>query len=367
MAPGHALSRTGLPRRRVLGALLLGIGLPALGSSGPAPAGAIVRRERRALFGSWAEIVVAQPDAGPLDRGARDIDRALAAAWARLARFVRGGNAWKPGALQRINAAIRAGRSIDLPEDLAGLIDRARRLEDATDGACNIALGAAVAVWGFHADRLHDGAPAPSPEHLRRLADAPPSTRSLRLSGGRLASVDTRVRLDLGAVGKGHAADLALDVLRAAGVTAALVNLGGNLAAMGTPGGRPWQIGIRHPQPEAGLVATLALDEAADGREAVITSAQTERHRRLADGRTVGHVLDARTLQPVASQAAVTVVDADATRADALATALLAADPAEPWAALTTRLGVAQALRVHPDGRTEATPGLARRLGLVRA
>jgi thiamine biosynthesis lipoprotein ApbE len=73
-------------------------------------------------------------------------------------------------------------------------------------------------------------------------------------------------------------------------------------------------------------------------------------------------VLDARTLQPVRTPAGVTVVAADATWADAMATALLAADPAEPWSALTARLGVAQALRVQPDGAIEATPALAARL-----
>ncbi len=354
--PGRALRR-----RRVLGrgiGIGLGLGLPALWQPGHAQAATTLRRERRALFGSWAEIVVAPGDDGA-DRAA-DIDRALAEAWARLARFDRDGNAWKPGALQRINAAIRAGRSVELPDDLARLIEQARRLEVDSDGACNIALGAAVSAWGFHADRLRDGASAPSPQRLLGGADQPPSTRSLRLHGGRLASVDPRVQLDLGAIGKGHAADLALDLLRAAGVRAALVNLGGNLAAMGEPGGRPWHIGIRHPQPEAGLVATLALD----GREAVITSAQSERRRRLGDGREIGHVLDARTLQPVTSACAVTVLGRDATWADAMATALLAADPAEPWDTLTSRLRVRQALRVQPDGHIEATTPLAGRLAM---
>ncbi|RZS58136.1 FAD:protein FMN transferase [Sphaerotilus mobilis] len=346
-------------RRRLLGAMWLAPGLWSTPVSAAAAAGGVAdtiwrhqpwRHDRRALFGSWAELVVVAPDAVA--------DRALAAAWDHLARFDRHGNAWKPGALQRINAALRSGRRTPLPAGLAPLIEQARLLEAASGGACNIALGAAVGAWGFHADRLTDGAPAPSIQRLRDWQDNPPSTRSLRLQGGQIASVDTRVQLDLGAIGKGHAADLALDTLRAAGVTAALVNLGGNLAAMGEPAGRPWRIGIRHPASEGRLAATLEVD----GREAVITSAQSERRRRLPDGRWIGHVLDARTLRPVDSAAGVTVVDTDATRADAMATALLAADPAEPWVALAARLGVAQALRVQADGRIEATAALAARL-----
>ncbi len=334
-----------LARRRLGACLLLPVLAPAC-----VRAQAALRRERRALFGSWAELVVAGPEAvvGP----------ALAQAWALLAQIDRDWNAWKPGALQRVNAALRAGRSTALAPGLARLIEQARMLETASGGACNIAIGAAVGAWGFHADRLRDGAAPPSSLRLRALQDAVPSTRSLRLHGGRIASIDARVQLDLGAIGKGHAADLALDTLCAAGVDAALVNLGGNLAAMGEPEGRPWRIGIRHPDAAAGLAATLQVD----GREAVITSAQSERRRRLPDGRWIGHVLDNRTLQPVETGAGVTVVDPDATRADALATALLVAGPAEPWLALTARLGVAQALRVQADGRVEATAALAGRL-----
>jgi len=336
-------------RRRLLGALLLS----PFGGLLASPGGPM-RRERRALFGSWAEVLVAAPD----ERAAP----ALSAAWDRLARMNRDWNAWKPGALQRINAAIRAGRRVVVDDELAALLVQARELELASNGACNIALGAAVAAWGFHADRLRDGAPPASPDLIDSLRDRVPSLASLQIRGGR------RIQLDLGAIGKGHAADRALDSLRAAGIGAALVNLGGNLAAMGAPGGRPWRIGIRHPDPDGGLVATLDLaTDAGDGagREAVITSAQSERRRRLPDGREIGHVLDARTLQPVDSAVGVTVIDPDATRADALATALLSADPAEPWLAVTARLGVNQALRVHPDGRLEATPALAGRLRAV--
>ncbi len=352
------------PGRRRFGAWLIGpvvapVFAPFIGSgawaSAPAGHGLPIRRERRALFGSWAELTVSAPEPVASD--------ALAAAWARLSRFDRDGNAWKPGALQRINAALRAGRSAELPEDLARLILQARDLEADSAGACNIAIGAAVAAWGFHADRLRDGAPAPDPARLRALAgEQPPSTRALRLHGGRIASVDRRVQLDLGAVGKGHAADLALDLLRQAGVRAALVNLGGNLAAMGEPGGHAWRIGIRRPGADTELSTGLAATLAIDGREAVITSAQSERRRRLPDGRWIGHVLDARTLQPAIRTFGLTVVDADATRADALATALLAADPATPWPELTTRLGATLALRIHADGRLDATPALAARL-----
>ncbi|MDP4299123.1 FAD:protein FMN transferase [Leptothrix discophora] len=319
-----------------------------------------LRRERRALFGGRAELIV--PGSAAASPAA---DRALAQAWAQLARLDREWNAWKPGALHRVNTALAAGRRVSVDDDLARLLRQARDIEQASAGACNVAIGAAVAAWGFHADRLREGAAAPAEAALQRLREPVPTLASLHWQGGRLGGMlggtDRRVRIDLGAIGKGHAADLALHTLRAAGIGSALVDLGGNLAAMCGPdgaGGRPWRIGIRHPDPAGGVVAAVELGE----REAVITSAQSERRRRLSDGREVGHVLDARTLLPVSSAAGVTVLARDATWADAMATALLAADPAEPWPTVTARLGVAQALRVQPDGRIESTPALAARL-----
>ncbi|MGY0195482.1 FAD:protein FMN transferase [Leptothrix sp. BB-4] len=346
----------GTTRRRLLGALVLApVGRPWAASAASAASAGPLRRERRAMFGSWAELVVAGPDERAVP--------ALAAAWARLAQIDRDWNAWKPGTLQRVNAAIRAGRRVAVDDELAGLLRQAREIEQASAGACNVAIGTAIAAWGFHADRLRDGAPAAPASLLAPLRERVPSLASLRLQGGQLASADRRVQIDLGAIGKGHAADRALDTLRAAGIDAALVNLGGNLAAMGQPGGRPWRIGIRHPDPDGGLVTTLDVATEGAGREAVITSAQSERRRRLPDGREIGHVLDARTLQPVDSAVGVTVLGPDATWSDALATALLAADPAEPWDELTTRLGAPLALRMQPDGRLEATAALAARNG----
>ncbi|WP_035749952.1 FAD:protein FMN transferase [Parafrankia discariae] len=118
---------------------------------------------------------------------------------------------------------------------------------------------------------------------------------------------------------KGWAADAASSVLTAAGAPSHCVSAAGDLRVRGTSGwapGRPWRIGIADPFDRARLVAVV------EGTElAVATSGVAERG---------AHVVDPRTGAPATGLASVTLVGADATLADAFATAALAAGPAAP-------------------------------------
>ena len=107
---------------------------------------------------------------------------------------------------------------------------------------------------------------------------------------------------------KGWAVDKALRTLDQAGVPAALVNGGGDLAAFGMPGpGRCWRAGIRHPWRATGLAAVIEV------RGAVATSASYERG---------AHLIDPRTGQPGGRAASATVTGPSLAQADALATGL---------------------------------------------
>ncbi|MCP6467907.1 FAD:protein FMN transferase, partial [Klebsiella pneumoniae] len=87
------------------------------------------------------------------------------------------------------------------------------------------------------------------------------------------SSVNPAVMIDLGGYAKGYALDRAAALLREAHVKAALVNIGGNVIAIGQPGERPWQVGIRDPR-GAGTVAQIALRD----NEAIGTSGDYERY-----------------------------------------------------------------------------------------
>jgi thiamine biosynthesis lipoprotein len=173
-----------------------------------------------------------------------------------------------------------------------------------------------------------------------------------------VASRNPHLQLDFGGVAKGAAIDAALDRLQALGVNDALLNLGGNLAAMGrgaAAGRQPWTIGIRDPA-GPGLLATLQTQ----GREAVVTSGSYERYRML-DGERCTHILDPQLGAPAADIVSVTVVHRSATLADAAATALLVAGPAR-WRMVAARMGVDGVVLVDRHRRVSVTPKLAPRV-----
>lgn len=296
------------------------------------------------LFGSPVELII--PTHVPSSRAQATLRR--------LRTIHREWNAWKPGRLFEVNRALAAGRTVDLPPDLRALLLGAAALERASGGLFNPAIGRLVGDWGFHADRLRDG-PPPDPKRLDAWAARPPRMASLELRGGSLRSRDARVQLDFGAYAKGVALDEALDHLRFDGVGSALLNLGGNVAAMGARDGRPWLIGIRDPF-GPGLVAALPVD----GREAVITSGRYERARHFGAQR-FAHVIDPFLARPVEGLQSVTVVHAEAARADAAATALLVAGP-QRWPRVAQAMGVTQVLVIDDQGRRRATPPLRQRL-----
>lgn len=316
---------------------------------------ALVQREHF-LFGSPVRLVARAGDA--------HLDAALDAVMAELQRTHREWNAWKPGGeLGRLNAALRAGQAAPASEALRHMVALSARLERDSFGFFNAGIGGAVGAWGFHDDVMHAG-PAPQARVLRGWRDAAPSLAQLDVRGGRVASRNPALQLDFGAVAKGVAIDLALDRLRATGVNDAIVDLGGNLAAMGQTmedgRPRPWQIGIRDPH-GPGVIAMLAPR----GREAVVTSGSYERFREV-DGRRVTHILDPHTAAPAAAWVSVTVLHPSAAIADAAATALLVAGPAR-WRRVAERMGVTQVLAIDGDGRGEVSAMLAPRLQFADA
>ncbi len=305
---------------------------------------AAARHEQERLFGSPVDLLL-DPGTSPSAR---------LAVWRGLRDFNQRFNAWKPGELVEAHAAFRAGRSLRVSTALRSMLQGAARLERLSDGCFNAGIGALVGRWGFHDDVLRPGSMVPT-STVQHLLALHPSLRRLHWQGDVLRSDCPALQLDLGACAKGVALDWALDLLQRAGARGALLNLGGNLAAMGTCGGRPWQVGIQDPW-GPGLIARVAVR----GREAVVTSGSYERFREL-DGQKVTHILDPRNGQPAPDLVSVTVVHPQAALADAAATALLVAGPHD-WPRVAVRMGVEKVLVVQRDGRQQATPALRSRL-----
>lgn len=201
------------------------------------------------------------------------------------------------------------------------LLELAARLHRETEGAFDPTLAPLLACWGLlgrASGRVPDdqelaAARACCGLDLVRLEPAERTVRFAREG----------MRLDLGAIGKGHALDEAIALLREAGVTSALLHAGtSSVYALGAPpDGEAWRVEISGPpatadHPRAALT-TVDLRDAALGVSAIWGKAFTT------EGRTFGHVLDTRTGRPAEGALLAAIRLPSATEADALSTALL--------------------------------------------
>jgi len=160
------------------------------------------------------------------------------------------------------------------------------------------------------------------------------------------------VRIDLGGIAKGHAVDRGIEVLRRLGVERAMVNAGGDTRIIGDRLGRPWVVGIRHPDDETRIVLRIPLTDAA-----LSTSGDYERFFEE-DGVRYHHILDPRTGKSASKLRSVTIIAPTATRTDALTKSVFILGAADGIAFIDTLEDV-DAIAVTPEGKVLYSKGLA--------
>lgn len=213
------------------------------------------------------------------------------------------------------------GERVPVSTETADVVREALAWSRRTGGAFDPTLERLTASW----DPVTHDAPPDASALQRARADAGAWERlEVASLPGESRAVLVRApgtALDLGGIAKGYGVDRAARTLREHGVLRGLVNVGGDLMALGEgPGGRPWRVGIRDPRNPEGVLQTVELVD-----QAVATSGDYLRFFRHG-GKRYHHILDPRTGEPAASRVrTVTVVAADVTTADAAATAVFAA------------------------------------------
>lgn len=267
-------------------------------------------------------------------------------------------HAWQPGTLARVNELIAQGaKEISTSPGLVPILQDAARYAAQSDNLFNPAIGNLVRLWGFHADSFERNR-VPDAAEIARWVKAAPTMGDLDLAGYTVRSRNSAVRIDLGGYAKGYALDLAAGYLRSQGVNNALINIGGNVLALGRHGERPWRVGIQHPR-QAGAVALIDLN---DG-EAIGTSGDYQRYFE-ANGKRYCHIIDPRTGWPVQGVQAVTVLARGpqaGVRSDVASKPLFIVG-AEGWRKMADRLGVGEAMFIDGAGNISVTADLAQRL-----
>ncbi len=263
-------------------------------------------------------------------------------------------HAWHPGPLADLNAALARGDAFQPAPSIRALLQLAAPLAEHSGYRFDPAIGGLIARWGFHSDEPPRG-PPPDAAALQQWRDHKPSFADLTWQDDRISSRNPALQLDFGAFAKGYAVDRAIARLQEFGIRNAIVNAGGDLRAIGRHGDRPWRIGIRHPRsPEV-----LASVEIA-GDETVFTSGDYERFFEY-QGHRYHHILDPFSGTPARGTTSVTVIGADATTADAAATALFVAGPTH-WHEVARAMGIHYVLLIDDAGVAHMNPAMAQRL-----
>ncbi len=216
-------------------------------------------------------------------------------------------HAWKLGAnnqlseLGQLNAAFEHGnKPINISTDLANILADATALSVKSEGLFNPAIGHLIAAWGFQRDEF--SAVNIDDKTIRSLVKANPRMTDIVVRDHITYSTNTSVKLDLGGYAKGYALDKASAYLRQQHVKNALINIGGNIIAIGQHGYKPWHVGIQHPR----MPTAIATIDLPDGW-AIGTSGDYQRYFML-NGKRYCHIIDPRTGYPAQHTQAVTVL-----------------------------------------------------------
>lgn len=244
-----------------------------------------------------------------------------------------------------ISAANR-GERVQLSTETAELIQFALEMNELTDGALDITMYPVLREWGFTTGEYK----VPDGERITELL-ALTGCERVKLTD-EVLELDSGAQIDLGAVAKGYAGDLISAHFREHGVTSALLDLGGNIHAIGSnPDGTPWRLGIRDPFGE-GNIAVLELSD-----KAAVTSGGYERYF-TENGVDYCHILDPETGAPADSGlVSATIIGEEGRLCDALSTALYVMGREEAER-LWQELGGFDMILIEDDGDMYITEGL---------
>jgi thiamine biosynthesis lipoprotein len=273
-------------------------------------------------------------------------NKAIDAVVAEMERIDRDMSTYKPESeVSRVNAQA-AQAPVKVSAELFELLSTALEYSKITDGAFDITYASVGFMYDFRKHQkpseseIKSALPAVNYRHV--VLDA--ADRSVRFT-------QPGVRIDLGGIGKGHAVDRGIAVLKSSGIQHALVTAGGDSRILGDRFGKPWVIGIRHPDDKAKMIAKIPLDDTA-----ISTSGDYERYFDE-DGKRYHHILDPRTGRSASKVRSATILAATATRTDGLSKTAFVLGPEEAMK-LYNRLGDVDAILVTLEGKVLYSKGI---------
>lgn len=326
--------------------LLLAVAFVMLAACAKEP----IYRQQSYVFGTLVEVTVW----GENDERAQELIGKVLREFDRLHKEL---HAWQPSELTKVNDAIAKGEPVSTTPELAAILRDAANLSAQSNGAFNPAIGKLISLWGFQSEEFKSI--VPDVEKIKVLVNARPSMADLRIDGTTVHSSNRDVQIDLGGYAKGYALDRAIDMLKKEATKNALINIGGNIIALGERGNRPWRIGIQHPRKPSAIAAMDLYNG-----DAIGTSGDYQRYFEK-DGKRYCHIIDPATGTPVQNVQSVTVVAKKGTQAGVLSD--VASKPifvaaSDRWSEAARGMGIDLVMRVDGKGHVDVTTLMSKRL-----
>ncbi len=214
------------------------------------------------------------------------------------------------------NAGIKA---VKVDSETLDLIKKGKEAYTKTNGTVNIALGSVLKIWhNYRTNALDNNIYAIPSQAELEIANNHSNINSIIIDekNSTIYIEDKETSIDVGAIAKGYAADYAAEFLRRKGITAALLNLGGNVIALTDNTKESWKTGVISPDNSSEYITTFDLSN-----KSAVTSGNYQRYYEY-NGKKYHHIIDNKTLFPSEYNKGVTVVAESSLEGDIFSTAL---------------------------------------------
>ncbi len=280
------------------------------------------------------------------EAGKQQGEQAIDAVMAEMQHIDDTMSVYKPSSeVSKVND-LAAKQAVRISPELFKLLTTALEYSRITEGAFDITYASVGYLYDFRErkrpseQQIQSALPAVNYRHV--VLDAVHSTVRFSQPG---------VRIDLGGIAKGYSVDCGIDILRNRGFSHALVNAGGDSRVLGDRFGKPWVIGIRHPDRPGEVITRVPLTDAAFS-----TSGDYERYFDEG-GVRYHHIIDPRTGHSASKVRSATVIAPTATRTDGLSKTAFVLGPDEAMR-IYNGLPDVDAILIAPDGRILYSKGL---------
>ncbi len=274
-------------------------------------------------------------------------ERAIDAVIAEMHRIDELMSVYKPSSqVSQVNRDAAAG-PVKVDPELAALVARALEFSEMSGGAFDITYASVGYLYDYREHKhptdaqIQAALPGISWRHV--IVNLPDSTIRFTQKG---------VRIDLGGIAKGYAVDTSIAILQKLGITHATVTAGGDSRIIGDRGGRPWVVGIRHPDDRERVIARIPLEDAA-----ISTSGDYERYFDE-NGVRYHHIIDPKTGKSPHGIRSVTIIAPTSTFAEGLTKSVFIMGP-ERGLALVESKPDCDAVVVTAEGKVLYSKGLA--------